>query len=68
MDWQLVVVGLAVAAALGYLVRQSWRTWAARKGGCGGGCGCAKAPAEEANGTVTIIPSEQLTRRLRPPT
>lgn len=49
MDWQLAIVGAAVAAAVGYLARSAWRTWfAAKPGGCGAGCGTCAAPADEA--------------------
>ena len=68
MDWQLGIVALIVGVAAWYLGRSTWRTWSARKGGCGGGCGCAtKATPAEANGHATLIPEEQLTLRRRPP-
>jgi hypothetical protein len=53
MDWQLVVVGLLVIAAGGYLLRRAWRTWSH---GCGG-CGPTKAKEP------TWVPVEQLTVR-----
>jgi hypothetical protein len=63
MNWQLLaVVGIIIAAA-GYLLRRSWLTWRGSKGGCGGGCGCAKTA--ETNGSATLIPLEQLTLRRR---
>jgi FeoB-associated Cys-rich membrane protein len=66
MDWQLVVAILLVVAAAGYLGRQAWRTWTAKKGGCAGGCGCGKAAGSaEGNGQAAIIPSEQITLRRR---
>ena len=70
MDWQLVVVGLIVAASCWYLVRQTWRSWSGKKSGCAG-CSC-KNPASsagqaEGQGTaVTFIPSDQLALRRRP--
>ncbi len=67
MDWQLVVVGLIVAASCWYLVRQTWRSWSGKKAGCSG-CSCkSAAPATnqgEGHGpAVTLIPPDQLTLR-----
>ncbi len=59
MLWQLIIVGVVVAVAAFYLVRQTWRTWTARKRGCGD-CGCAR-PASPTS--QTLIPLEQLTLR-----
>jgi hypothetical protein len=69
MDWQLLLVGLLVAGAAGYLVRQTWRTWTVSKTSCGGGCDCGgKATAPTAgNGRATLIPPEQLSVRRRQP-
>ncbi len=45
---QLVLVGVVVACATGYVLRASWRTWFGRsKPGCGSGCGKCAAPAPE---------------------
>ena len=44
---QLVLVGLAVACAAGYVLRASWKTWFGAKAGCGSGCGKCAAPAPE---------------------
>ena len=45
---QLVVVGLLVAGAAGYILRAAWKTWfGASKPGCGSGCGKCTAPAPE---------------------
>jgi hypothetical protein len=67
MSWQTAVVLMVVALAAIYVVRRTWRTWTAAKDGCGGGCGCQKAPKSiaESNGTHTFVPVEQLT--VRPP-
>jgi hypothetical protein len=43
---QLAIVGALVAAALGYVLRATWKTWAGgSKAGCGSGCGKCAAPA-----------------------
>jgi hypothetical protein len=63
MNWQLLVVMLLIVAASLYLVRQTWRTWAGKKSGCGGGCACASKPKPGAE--PALIAPEQLTRRLR---
>jgi hypothetical protein len=45
---QLVLVGVAVACAAGYLLRATWKTWfGASKPTCGSGCGKCAAPAPE---------------------
>ena len=67
MDWQMGVVGLAVAGALAYLGRGAWRTWAGRGAGCGGcKCGGARpgAAGEDAS-PRPLIPVEELTLRPR---
>jgi hypothetical protein len=57
MDWQLLVVVGAVAAATGYVLRAAWRTWFAA--GCASGCGgCAKATAPD--GESRRIPLTQI--------
>jgi hypothetical protein len=69
MDWQLIVVGLIVAASCMYLVRQTWRSWTGRKSGCAG-CSCKStaSPAGQSEGqaAITLIPADQLTLRRRP--
>lgn len=64
MTVQDFLVVLIVLAAVGYLLRQSWRTWSGRKAGCGGGCRCSDKPAST-NGHATLIPAEQITLRRR---
>lgn len=44
MDGQLAIVGILIGAAVLYLVRSAWRTFAG-KAGCGSGCG--KCVSEE---------------------
>jgi FeoB-associated Cys-rich membrane protein len=48
---QNVLALLIVAAAVGYLIRQGWRYFAARKSGAGCGSGCGSCSASE-NGVV----------------
>jgi hypothetical protein len=61
-------VGLIVAAAAGYLLRQSWRSLFAAKAGCGGSCGCAlsKESVPTGAGNGTFVPVEGLRLRQRP--
>lgn len=50
---QLIIVGVIVALAAGYVLRAAWKTWAGgSKPGCGSGCGkCATPdPQPSANG------------------
>jgi hypothetical protein len=61
MDEQLIAVGLIVAGAVAYLGRATWRMWAGKGGGCGKKCACG--PTEEAG--PRLIPSEELTLRVR---
>ncbi len=65
MDWQWPAVGVSIALAAAYVARQTWRTWSAKKAGCGG-CSCAgkTGPASAQDGSTLISPSE-LTARLR---
>lgn len=65
MDWQLGLVLLIVVCAAWYLGRQTWRTWAGSKTGCGGGCDCGSKTVSP--GQETLIPPEQLSLRLRKP-
>jgi bacterioferritin-associated ferredoxin len=45
---QLVLVGLVVAAAAGYVLRATLQTWlGSSKAGCGSGCGKCAAPGPE---------------------
>jgi hypothetical protein len=57
MDVQLILVGLVLILAAGYLARHTWHIWTA-KGNCGG-CKCGGKPIE------TPIPLQQLTLRRR---
>jgi hypothetical protein len=67
VEWQLVPVVVLVTWAVWYLGREIWRSWDARKSGCGGGCACqSKARSgSESQGQTTFIPGDQLTMRLR---
>ena len=62
MDWQLLLVLIAVAVAVGHVARRTWRTWAGR--GCAGDCGCKRPPKEPAT-DVTIVPAESIMLRRR---
>jgi hypothetical protein len=65
MDWQWVAVAASVAAAAIYLARQTWRTWAGRKAGCGN-CSCAnKNDTASARPATRLISADELTARLR---
>jgi len=62
MNAQMLAVLLIVSAAVVYLARQTWRTWAGHGRGCGKGC-CGTA-ANKPQPTA-FIPSEHLTLRMR---
>jgi hypothetical protein len=66
VEWQLLFVALSAAAALAYLGRRAWRTWAGRSSGCGGGCGsgCASPPNRDVRRSP-LISADDLTARLR---
>jgi len=47
---QLIVVGLLVAFAAGYILRATWKTlFGKSKPGCGSGCGKCATPAPDQN-------------------
>lgn len=57
MEWQLIAVLAAVAAALGYVARAAWKTWFGRKAGCGSACGgCAKPADGPGDGKRIALP------------
>jgi hypothetical protein len=62
VDWQQVLVGLAVLVATAYLARQAW---GARRRKCAGGCGCATGEKGAPGKGAGLISAEQLTARLR---
>jgi hypothetical protein len=65
MDWQGIAVLVCVAAAAAYVARQTWRTWAGRKAGCGS-CSCnASTAAAQPIGSASLISPSELTARLR---
>jgi hypothetical protein len=64
MDWQIATVMLIALAATLYLARSIWRAWSGAGRGCGGSCGCTKAPSDPVAGT-TLIPADQITLRRR---
>jgi hypothetical protein len=64
VDWQLPLTLTLIATAGGYLGWRGLRTWRASRTGCGGGCGCSKAPATRGpQDTAALIPAEQLKMR-----
>lgn len=66
MDWQALVVGVLIVAAISYLARQTWRTWFGSKGGCSGGCSCPGKKAEaKTESPTTLISVNELTQRIR---
>ena len=63
MGWQLAIVIVLVTLSGIYVGWRNWREWSdAKKGGCGGGCGCAVKPQAKADEPILI---EQLTVRKR---
>lgn len=50
MSVEYWLVGVVVAAAVAYLVRVIWKTWAGKPGGCGSGCGKCAVPTP-----VTVV-------------
>jgi hypothetical protein len=45
---QLVLVGVIVAGAMGYILRAAWKTWFGKsKAGCGSGCGKCATPGPD---------------------
>jgi hypothetical protein len=65
MDWQWVAVTVSVTAAAVYVARRSWRAWAGRTAGCGGGCSCPAKETAPRAGKVPLIPPSELTARFR---
>jgi hypothetical protein len=49
--FEVLVVGLMILGALGYLGRYTWRMWRGRQSGCGCGSSgsCSKAQSESAD-------------------
>jgi hypothetical protein len=68
MDWQDVITWFAIAMAGVYVFWRGRRAWRGARGGCSGGCGCAKATSEgQAKTRPAIIAPEELVLRQRPP-
>ncbi len=63
-DIQLIVVGLIVAVAAIFLVRQWLRPWLKKGTGCGGSCGCGHS-VNRANEKTEILIGETLQVRKR---
>lgn len=64
MDGQLVFTLIFIGLAGGYLLHRGRRTWISLKGGCSGGCGCARGTTPEQK-QPALIPVEQLVLRHR---
>lgn len=64
IDWQLIVVGLALTLATLYLARcarHAWRGGSTRRHGACGSCGTCSAPAKTAtNQAAGFVPLETL--------
>lgn len=54
MDGQLAIVGILIVAAVAYLARSSWRTFAGKKAGCGSGCGMCAVEPEAKPGRIAL--------------
>ncbi len=66
MDGQLAITLAAISLAGVYIVWSAYSAWQnSRAGGCGRGCGCAKATAAGTQKSALLIPAEQLTMRLK---
>ena len=66
MDWQLVLTWSAIAVAAVYVLWRGRRALRGTKGGCSGGCGCAKtATGGDAKAQPAIIAPEELRMRQR---
>ena len=63
MDWQLILTGVAIAMAGGYIGWRGFQAWRGMKSGCSGGCGCSKS---EVKAKQAIIAPEELVLRQRP--
>jgi hypothetical protein len=57
-DWQNVIVGLIVVAALAYLARSGWQAVARRRAGCGACSTCPAAKADEP-AVVSLAPLDR---------
>ena len=65
MDWQIIVTSSAIAVAGVYVILRGVRVWRGMKGGCSGGCGCAKTGEPEVKKQSAIIAPEDLVLRKR---
>jgi hypothetical protein len=62
VDSQTILVCLTAVAALAYLARSAWRTWARKT--CGSGCGsCGSSAVKKDEGK--LIPADDLLMRVR---
>jgi hypothetical protein len=67
MDWQFLFTWIAIGLAASYVLWRGWQTWRSlRRGGCSGGCGCAKTPAATNTPAVLIAPEDLIIRKKLP--
>jgi hypothetical protein len=55
VDWQLIGVGVALAGAVVYIARATWKTWFGAKAGCGSGCGKCASPEPEPGRKIRLL-------------
>jgi len=63
MDWQLLLTIGTIGIAVGYLTWRGYRILRSTRGGCSGGCGCAKLEMKESPSPPGLIAPDQLTLR-----
>lgn len=54
MEPQFIIALILVGLAVSYLAVQMFRELRGGKEGCGGGCGCAKAPRKDPSPRITL--------------
>ena len=64
MDFQLLIILALCAAALLYLGRRVWRTFAAKEAGCAKGCGGACGAALDVDALQRTIEARSVGRRV----
>jgi hypothetical protein len=64
-DWQNLIVLAAIGAAVTYLGRMMWQTFARKSSACGG---CSSCPSADANRPEAVVGIEQLAASVKSPT